>query len=125
MIRQIRDKTFKIEYVTMECSMLYGDMIDMSVEIGLLQTEYEEEVNGKDKKKSIELFREFKAKLKSHKEEIIRIRWELLKCLLDANGYDFDLKWWEKSVSVDDINDLVIDSIRKDRTEKDDKRAKK
>jgi len=127
---KVREKEFKIGLVNNYIHQLYSDMQSMTTDIQEAAEEMEELRKDfvedsqellKDRKALRELKKKYlqdrkdaRLELKELSVKLVGLRDEMLKELCVSNGYEFDQKWWTHKTSVDDINNFIIDCIRKD-----------
>jgi hypothetical protein len=121
---EVGNKKFDITRTSIFISELYGelsmlayghsDLIDRINDAG---TEYEldvEEAQTKADKlrarlKHSKKIREIKAEGNAITDEIYSKRFDVLKELLELNGYEFDLELWRKNASTEQINDILVE----------------
>ena len=56
--------------------------------------------------------REIREEAKRDAAEAEKLRFEIIKELLDLNNYEYDDDWWKKNASDDDIDDILLEVVR-------------
>lgn len=111
----VRDKSFDITFVNNWCREKYQEMLEYIDEISELPAKYDE-IKDADKDKSVKL-KELK-ELNTHQHDLTRlitqVRTDIIKELLDTNGYEYDEKFWKRKTDVDDLNDFMLTCMQKD-----------
>jgi len=126
----VREKVFNIELVNNYVHQLYADLqnktqmiIEMGGDLDERRKDFLEdaEENITDRKKVRELKRTFraeqkeiKAEMKSLSLDMADVREQMLEELCETNKYPYDAEWWLHQTSTDDVNDFVIDCLKKD-----------
>jgi hypothetical protein len=116
----VRDKVFKIYRFPAVSTILYNDFVNLSTkafknyEIGVgLLVEIEKEKN-KVKKERLT------TKLKRitdnpiTEEQIVKKLYDCLKWFLSANGYKFNLKWWQEAYTDVELTQFIHICSNKD-----------
>ena len=101
MLFEIRGREFKIDFVNNWVTRRYGEMTQLSYDLADLVSESD-----------ITNLKEARIKMNKIKDEIVGIREEMLEELLTTNGYEYDKEWWDRKAGPDDVNKLVVESIR-------------
>jgi hypothetical protein len=125
MVFEIRNKVFKIELVNNWCRLRYQDLIDKVAELTAIPGEIQGLVKEADSNKDIDDLKRIKAEIKrlskstgSVTKEIIDIRLDIVRELLESNLIDFDQNFWLRKADADDVNNLIMDSLTRDTKEK-------
>ena len=112
----IRDKSFEINFVNNWCRERYQDMIDKVEELGDLPDQLDE-ISRRDDigdRAKLRLLKDLKREKRGLSREIVDIRGEILKELLETNGYEYDQKWWSRKTDADDLNEFILSCLQKD-----------
>lgn len=115
MTLQVRDKEFDITFVNNYVREQYQEILSLSDEISELPDQIEE-LEKQDLSKS-ELKKELKKVNKKRTElikDIAAVREDIVRELLETNGYEYDVSWWAHKTDANDINDFMLDCIMKD-----------
>lgn len=119
MIIKVRDKQFKIELVNNYVHRLYNELTEYSEELSEYMNELEDKIKdinaGKlDKVQQRDFLKDSRKRKKEIKDNLLRVRMEMVEELLTSNGLEYDAKWWERKTAPDDINDFVLSCVQKD-----------
>ena len=110
---EVRGQEFKIDFVNNFCREQYQQMLEAAEEL----TEIPERiaaVDGVDVAAAKAEFRKLRAEQKELVQRIGALREEILRELVETNGYDYDRNWWLHKTDTNDINRFVVECIRKD-----------
>lgn len=111
----VRGKEFDITFVNNYVREQYQEILSLSDEIGELPDKIDK-LKDKDllrndlKKELRELNRERTELIK----KIALIREDIIKEILETNGYDYDKSWWSHKTDANDINDFMLTCVMKD-----------
>lgn len=115
----IRNKEFKITLVNNYVHQKYSGMVENVGKLDTISKEIDE-LNRQLIAKEIERkvwkteFAKLNAKLKETSIEIIEVRREIVKEILESNNLEYDQHFWLHKTDPDDINDFMIKCLHKD-----------
>ena len=104
---QVRDKSFKIDLVNNYVHELYSEMAGLSFDLSDVSSDVEEV-------KTRAEFKELRLGYKLIAKQIVELRDQIIKELLESNGYNYDSTWWKRKTSVNDLNEFVLACVKKD-----------
>lgn len=107
---EVRGKQFEIELVNNYVHEQYSKLADASFEIVRLPSEARELQPGEMKSG----IKKLNGRMAELKKVISDTRKDILRELLESNGYQIDLEWWKRKTDPDDINNFIIGCIKKD-----------
>ena len=105
---EVRSEVFEITFVNNYVREEYQKMLDVVDELTELPSKMQEAANDKA------LIKELRKNQKDYIHQIGDLRREILVEILTTNGYEYDERFWMRKTDVDDINNFVLDCIRKD-----------
>lgn len=123
---EIAKKKFKLDKVSIYISELYSELAgmaygyhDIEQEINDIGLEYEIKVEECDsilerKKIKLKMSKAIKEATKKGPELTKKIydkRFEVLKEILELNGYEYEHEFWLKKASVEDVNDILVELV--------------
>jgi hypothetical protein len=123
---EVGNKKFDLTKVSIYISELYGELSmlafghsDLIDKLNDASTEYEldvEEAQTKADKlrarlKHSKRIREIRAEGDEITKDIYSKRFDVLKELLELNGYDFNLELWRKNSDKEQINDILVELV--------------
>ena len=121
MIIEVRGKTFGIDLVNNYVTEKYSEMSSLAFDAIKLKHKMEDE---KDTLTKADID-EIGIQADKIQKDVFFLRWDILQELLESNDITYDENWWKKRTSVEDVNDFILDCIKKDRTDKEGKSKKK
>lgn len=111
----IRGEQFNITFVNNYVREKYQDMVDLADELSDLPNEADAiSEEGGDKKTQIAKLKELKRKQRALVKQIGEVRDEILREILETNGYEYDAQWWRRKTDANDINNFVLGCVQKD-----------
>ena len=115
----VRNKTFKIDFVSNYVHEKYTELVALVFELSdntkideayeLLKSKVKD-----DNEKAKSILKDVDIKRKKYVKDITEIRREIIKELIESNGIDYDFTWWSKRTSPDDINSFMLSCIKQD-----------
>jgi len=108
----IRGKQFAIDFVSNYCHLKYSELIDLSVKIG--DDSEIERAKALPPEEGVMVLKDVIKTRREMSRTITAIRSEILRELLETNSIAYDESWWMHKTSADDINEIVVESIKKD-----------
>lgn len=111
----VRGKTFRIDFVSNYVHEKYSELTELSYDL-VKQTDTREvqELMSTDMEKAKELSNTLEENRKKYTKELILLRREIIREIIESNNIEYDEAWWTKKTSPDDINTFMLDCIRKD-----------
>ena len=115
MVYAVRDKSFKVDFVSNYVHERYQELVGLTYSL-VDNASLDEilEIGKTDKVKAKELIKEVEKKRKSIAGDIIEIRRDIIKELVESNGISYDANWWLKRTAPDDINEFMLSCVRQD-----------
>lgn len=115
MVYAVRGKSFKIDFVSNYVHEKYQELVGLTYSL-IDNTNLDEilELGKTDKKQANALIKEVEGKRKTLANDIIEIRREIIKELVESNGIAYDAQWWLKRTAPDDINEFMMNCIKQD-----------
>ena len=128
MIIEVRDQEFKIDFINNYVHEKYSELSDFISDLVALYNDIttiaedqkvkQEELSLKElmlynKDKKIEI-KNIESSAKVLKKNIIDLRQEIIKEVLETNKYEYIHEWWLRKTSAEDCNDFMGACIKKD-----------
>ncbi len=117
---QLAGRSFRIARVVNAARALYGDVLkEASVLIGKTQAvaAKEDEMFAAPESERPRLTREIQAIVEEVEHFAARKNEALMTCIkliLEANGYSFDLQWWQEHGDEMDYQSFIVEALMKD-----------
>lgn len=115
MVLTVRGKEFKIDFVSNYVQELFQKMVLASFD--LVDNEKIDDavtLSKTDQGKAKAMLREIEKSRKLSAKELLELRTEMIKEIVESNGYEFDAHWWSRRTSPEDVNDFLLACVRKD-----------
>jgi len=106
----VRGKSFSIDLVNNWVHTKYTDMSDTIADLQEKADEVQELIGPTYRKQN----REIRKDVSKLKRQVVEVRQEIVRELLESNGYEYDPRFWDREVNADDINGFVLAAITKD-----------
>lgn len=110
MLLTLRGKEFEIEFVSNYVHELYSKMRDLSFRQAGIVGEIQDSAKSKD----IEDVQRLTGEVARNNAEILRLRQEILKELIESNDLEYDESWWLRRTGPEDVNDFIVTCLNKD-----------
>ena len=107
---EVRGNHFDIELVNNYVHEQYSKLTELSYDLVSLA----DEVGNLQLGEIAAGVKRIRAESNVKKAELCRVRDDIVRELLESNGYDFDVDWWKRKTSPDDMNDFMIACVRRD-----------
>jgi hypothetical protein len=119
---EIRGQTFKIDFVSnyvieqyQEVESLAFQLTDLITEVEKLGEKFSDNPDEKEVWKEAQKIQRRRADIEA---QIIPIRREIIKEIIETNGMEYDEKFWTRKTSPNDINEFILSCVRKDLNDK-------
>lgn len=116
MLFGVRDKEFDITFVNNYCREQYQDMLAIIDDMTDLPAAVEEVSDDQTLSKAERLrkLREMNRGQRAMVRQIATIRLDIVRELVETNGYEFDERWWSRKTDADDMNEFALGCLQKD-----------
>lgn len=132
---QVRSKKFEIDLVSNWVLREYAKLHELSIQLVHLQVEIagkaQETADAIQQVDDVEKAQEMqqsiidmKDKFDEKQREIVMLRNDIVRELLESNDIEYDGEWWDRRTGTEDINDFLLTCVNKD-VKSDGKRSKK
>jgi hypothetical protein len=105
---ELSGERFTITRVVVGVHRAYGEYLDRAGELLKRLSKYEE---GEESEKLVDEVEGFYQR----KYEML---YYCIRLLLEKNGYEFDRNWWEENAEQQDLEEFVVEAMKKDGTGK-------
>jgi hypothetical protein len=111
MTLEVRGKKFEINLVNNWVHEQYMVIIQLVSEMTNNADLYSYATDDKEGEKKLRAIEKRRYEIK---DTLIQLRREIIKEIVETNGYEYDEKWWTRSTEPDDINEFMTACIGKD-----------
>jgi hypothetical protein len=98
MLLTVRDKEFKIDFVSNYVQEKYTELTELAFDHSSADT----------------ATKEGRQKLVETTKRLVSVRKELVKEIVESNGYEYEENWWSRKTSPNDLNGFVFSCVSKD-----------
>lgn len=115
MVLTVRGKEFKIDFVSNYVQELFQKMVLASFD--LVDNEKIDEavaLSKTDQVKAKAMLRSIEKERKLSAKDLVELRTEMIKEIVESNGYEYDAHWWSRRTSPEDVNDFLLGCVKKD-----------
>lgn len=109
----VRGKSFEITFVNNYVREQYNEMLLVTEDLAATPDEVAE-LPTDDSQPSRKKRRESRLRRRELVRRISDLREDMLRELLETNGYDYDRGWWMHKTDAEDINEFVFSCNQKD-----------
>ena len=107
---EVRGKSFDIDLVNNYVHEQYSKLTEMSYDLVSLA----DEVGNLQPGEIAAGVKRIRADSNAKKRELCEVRDDIVRELLESNGYEFDGEWWKRKTSPDDMNEFMVECVKRD-----------